>query len=71
MVEHLLRVVVSVDGRLDAQVAEHGVGFLSAEELDGVGVHTGTEQGCRAARAERAGTDELGGDASGVLEGLG
>lgn len=51
MVQHLLRKVVGVDVGLDAKVAEHGVGFPSAEEHDDVGVNVGAEEGGGAARS--------------------
>ena len=43
MVQHALGVVVSMGGCLDAQVAQHGIGFPSAKELDGVLVNVGAQ----------------------------
>ena len=40
--EHVLGVVVSISGSLDAEVTEHGVRFLVAKELDGILVDLGT-----------------------------
>ena len=55
MVEHFLGKVRRVDVSLDAQVAEHGVGFPSSEEHDDVGINVGTEESCSATGAEAAG----------------
>ena len=55
MVEHELGVVVSMGGSLDAKVAEHGVGLPAAQELDGVRVDPGAEEGGGSARPEGAG----------------
>ena len=70
-VEHSLRVVVGVSGGLDSEVAEHGVGLPSAEELDGVGVDIGAEQGSGPAGSERARANEMRGDTSLFLERFG
>ena len=53
--EHALGVVLGVGGGLDAKVAEHGVRAPPAEELDGVGVGSGTQEGGGAARPEATG----------------
>jgi len=45
MVQHPLGEVVGVDVSLDAEVAEHGVGFPPAEEHDDVGVDVGAKEG--------------------------
>ena len=52
MVEHELGTVVGMGSGLDAQVAEHGLGFPKSKELDGVRVHSGTEQGCGPTRPQ-------------------
>ena len=68
MVEHELGIVVSVGGSLDAKVAEHGVGLPAAQELDGVRVGPGAEEGGGATLSERAGREQFGGDACCLLE---
>ena len=70
MVQHLLGEVGGVDMRLDTQVAEHGVGFPAAEELDPGRVGVGTHQCGSATGAKAAGTEELPIDAGRALEGL-
>jgi hypothetical protein len=56
---------------LDAEVAQHGIGFPAAQEHDGVLVDIGAEQSCSSPRAERAGADELGTDAGAAVAGVG
>ena len=68
MVEHALRKVAALDGGLNAEVAEHGVRFPAAEELDGVRIDAGAEEGGGPTWSERAGADQLGVDAGGVLD---
>lgn len=68
MVEHQLRKVGGVDVCLDAQVAEHGVGFPASKELDGVLVNPGAEEGSGSAGAEAAGRQKGGVNAQGVAE---
>jgi len=58
MVQHLLRIVVGDGGGLDAEVAEHGIGFPAAKKLDGVTVDSGTEEGGGTAWSKGASTDE-------------
>ena len=53
--EHALSEVGAVGMSCHAEVADHGVGFPAAEELDDVGVHTSTEEGSGPARSEAAG----------------
>lgn len=62
---------MGVDGSLDPQVAEHGVGLPAPEELDGIGIDASTEEGGSAAGAKRAGADQFGVDAGRLMEGLG
>ena len=47
MFKHAVRVVMGVGRGLDMEVAEHGVGAPLAQELDSVGVGSGTEEGGR------------------------
>ena len=68
MVQHLLSIVVGMRGGLDAQVAEHGIGFPSSEELDGVFVDASIEESSGTTRAQGAGTDHEGVDASGGFD---
>ena len=58
MVEHLLGIVELQGGSLNAEVAEHGIGFPSAQELDGVLVNAGAQKSSGAARMKGSGTDE-------------
>ena len=53
--EHALSEVGAVGMSRYAEVADHGIGFPAAEELDDVGVHTSTEEGSGPARSETAG----------------
>ena len=55
---------------MDAEAPEHGVGFPTTEEHDGVLVDVSAEQGGSAARAERASAEEVVVDARGCLNGL-
>ena len=71
MVEHQLGIVVGLSSGLDAQVAEHGVGFPTAEELDSVFVNSSTEKSGSSTWAERTSANELGVNTSDVLEVLG
>lgn len=71
MVKHFLGKVRSVDVGLDAQIAEHGIGFPSAEEHDVVGINVGAEEGCSAARAEAASGHESGVDTCLACQGSG
>ena len=71
MVQHLLRIVVGQHSGLDAKVAEHGIGFPSTEQLDGVFVYSCTQQGGCASRTEGTGTDELRVDTSSVRDSTG
>ena len=71
MVQHLLGVVVGYRGGLDAEIAEHGVGFPATEELDGVLVNASAKEGGRSPWAKGAGRDEVEGHASVVFDGLG
>ena len=50
-VEHALREVGVVGVGGHTEVAEHGVGFPAAQELDGFGVDVSTEQGSGSAGA--------------------
>ena len=70
VVQHALGVVVGQGGGLDAEVAEHGVGFPTAEQLDGVRVNASAEEGSGAAGPEGAGADEVGVDAGCVFDGV-
>jgi hypothetical protein len=56
---------------LDADVAQHGIGFPATKEHDGVLVDIGAEQSGDSTWAERAGTDELGVDAGASVAGVG
>ena len=58
MVEHLLGIVELQGGSLNAKVAEHGVRFPSAQELDGILVNAGAQESSGATRAKGSGTDE-------------
>jgi hypothetical protein len=76
--EHELGEVGGVGMCSDAEVAEHGVGFPSSDELDDVGVDAGAEERGSATRAKAAGGEELGEDAGaggecpgGVAKGVG
>ena len=71
MVQHLLGVVVGDGSSLDAQVAEHGVGFSAAQELDSIFVDAGAEEGSGPSRAKGAGREKVKGHAGFVLDGLG
>ena len=62
-VEHELG--VGRGGGLDAQVAEHGVGFQAAKQHDCLCADVGTEQGCGTAWAQGLGGD-FGGEDAGV-----
>ena len=68
MVEHELGIVVSMCGSLDAEVSKHGVRLPASQELDGVRVDPGAEEGGGSARPEGAGLEESGRDAGGLLE---
>ena len=50
------------------EIAEHCVGFPTAEELDGVLVDVGAEESCGATRSKAACADEFWGHASGCFE---
>ena len=69
MVEHLLGIVVQMGGSLNAQVAEHSVGFPAAQEHDGVLVDTSTEQGGGTTGAQRTSADFLGVDTGDITGG--
>lgn len=71
MVEHLLSEVGTVDVCLDAQVAEHGVGFPAPKELDGVFVDVGTEERGSSTWAETAGGEQCRVDAGERSDGFG
>ena len=71
VVEHALGELLGVDGGLDPEVPEHGVGLPASEEHDGVAVDVGAEEGSGAARAEGAGGHFLRMDARGSLDGFG
>ena len=58
MVQHLLGIVELQGGSLDAEVAEHGVRFPSAQELDGILVNAGAQKSCGATGTKGSGTDE-------------
>ncbi len=66
MVEHELGEVLG--SSLDAEILEHGVGLPTPKELDVFLVYACTEEGGCATRAERAGAEEPGRDASGRFE---
>ena len=68
MVEHELSEVVGCRGGLDAKATEHGVGFPSAEELDGVAVDTCAQECGGASWAEGACGEESGLDSGGGLD---
>ena len=70
MVQHLLGIVACVGRGLDAEVPQHGVGFPTAKEHDGVLVNVGAEQGGGAARTEGASAEERAVDARDVLNGI-
>jgi hypothetical protein len=55
----------------DAEVSEHGVGFPTAKELDDVRVDASAKEGGGTARAEAARTEQFGGDAGEMLNGVG
>ena len=71
MIQHQLGEVGLDVGGLDAEVAKHGVGLPTAEELDGVRVHAGAEESGSAARAEGVCREQGGVDAGGVGEQVG
>jgi hypothetical protein len=56
--EHLLRIDKLDGGSLHAEVAEHGIGFPPAYELDGILVDTGTQESSGATGVQRFGADE-------------
>ena len=58
VVQHALGEVGGNGVGLDAEVAEHGIRFPVAKELDGVLVNASTQEGRGTARAEAAGTQE-------------
>ena len=73
IIQHELGIVVG--GRLNPQVAEHGVGFPASKELDGIFIYAGAEEGgstawSQASRGEEAWVDvvdmvgELGSEAN-------
>ena len=57
--------------RVDVEVAEHGVGFPTAKQLDGVLIHVGAEESSGSPRAEAARADEVWGNASRFVQGGG
>jgi hypothetical protein len=67
VVEHVLREVGGDGVGLNAKVAKHGVGLPASEELDGVLVHAGAEEGSGAAGAEATRTEQPRGDPGGGL----
>jgi hypothetical protein len=69
VVEHVLREVGGDGVGLNAKVAKHGVGLPASEELDGVLVHAGAEEGSGAAGAEATRTEQPRGDPGGGLHG--
>lgn len=69
--EHASGVVGGVGVGLHTEVAEHGVGSPAAEELDGVLVHPGAEEGSGPTRSEAAGGQVFGIDAGDVADGGG
>ena len=71
MIEHELGEVDLEVGSLDAQVAKHGIRLPTAKELDGVRVHSSTEEGSGTTRVEGAGRQEGGVNARDVSEGVG
>ena len=56
---------------MDVEVAEHGVGFPTAKQLDGVLIHVGAEESSGSPRAEAARADEVWGNASRFVQGGG
>ena len=71
VVEHQLGEIGGVDMGLDAEVAEHRIGFPAAEELDPGRVNVGAHEGGSAAGTERAGAEQFPVDAGSPLETLG
>ena len=70
VVKHLLGQMMRVGGGLDPQVAEHGIGLPTAEELDVVFVDTRTEEGSGPTWAQRAAAQQVGFNASVRLDAL-
>ena len=58
MVKHTLGEVLGVNVGLDPEVAEHGVRFPTAKELDGILVNVGAEESSCSPRSETAGGEE-------------
>ena len=58
MVKHALGEVGGDSVGLDAEVAEHGIRFPAAKELDGILVDASAQEGRGSAGAEAAGTQE-------------
>ena len=59
MVEHFLGKVGPEDVGLDAQIAEHGIRFPSAKELDDILVNVRTEERCGPSGTEATGGERL------------
>ena len=66
--EHFLGEIAANNMCLDAEVAEHGVGFPATEELDGVTIDVSTEESSRAARTQGPGGHQHRVDASEVAD---
>ena len=64
VVKHVLGQMMRVGGGLNPQVAEHGIGLPSTEELDVVFVDTHTEEGSGSTWAQRAAAQQVGFNAS-------
>ena len=67
MGKHVLGAVVSLCSGSHAEAAKHGIRAPVAKELDGVGVHTRTQEGGGTTRPEAADRWELGVNTSGGL----
>ena len=71
VLEHVLRVVMGVDGGLNPEVPEHGVGSPAAQELDAIGVGFGAEEGCGPSRAQGFDSEEGGRDTGAGADAVG
>ena len=71
MIKHLLGQMMRVGGGLNAKAAEHGVGLPSSEELHVVFVDTRTEWGSGSTWAQGAAAQQVGLDASVLLDAFG
>jgi hypothetical protein len=66
-IERALGEVSTHDQDLGSEVEEHGVGFPTSDELDGISVDASAEEGSAPSRAHGASTDKLWGDAGCVV----